>query len=173
MYSGVIILIKGGIILKKNVAAIACASALLIALSACGTPAEQNEGNTTPTPAIVSPAQEPTAVPSTEPGQPQNDIFAQFQAALDSAGYTYETVVMGAELVGAEQGMKYKIGDGSIELYRFDEDSESYKKAAEDNALTLEGFGAFPATVKNGFAILINDLPDSESEILSMFDGLK
>ena len=159
--------------MKKTIAAIACASALLIALSACGAPVEQNEGNTTPAPAVVSPAQEPTAVQGAESDQPQSDIFAQFQVALDSAGYTYETVVMGAELVGAEQGMKYKIGEGSIELYRFDEDSESYKKASEDNALTLDGFGAFPATVKNGFAILINDLPDSESDILSIFDGLK
>lgn len=154
--------------MKKRIAAIACTSALLIALSACGEPASQNGDNSTPTPAVVSPAQEPAASPE----QPQSDIFTQFQDALDSAGYSYETTVMGAELVGAEQGMKYKIGDGSVELYRFDESSDAYKKADEDNALTLEGFGAFPATVKDGRALLIDGLADEQDAITAIFDGL-
>ena len=92
----------------------------------------------------------------------QKDVFSEFEEELKKSGIKYETVKMAANLIGAQDGMKYKIGDGVIELYRYDIDSDSYKTAEQTQSIYLDGFGSFEAKVKNGIAILIRDLDEEK-----------
>ena len=146
----------------------------LLALSACGSPSQPAQSDvpassppaTVPdvsTPAPSSPAPATTA-PSANP-------FDAFKAALDDAGYSYEVVAMGAELVGASRGEKYKFDFGTVELYQFDDDSDVLSKAIEDGGLTLEGFGVFPCEFNGSLAAII-DVTENEDALLDLFNSL-
>ena len=146
----------------------------LLALSACGSPSQPAQSDvpassppaTVPdvsTPAPSSPAPATTA-PSANP-------FDAFKAALDDAGYSYEVVAMGAELVGASRGEKYKFDFGTVELYQFDDDSDVLSKAIEDGGLTLEGFGVFPCEFNGSLAAII-DATENADTLLGLFNSL-
>ena len=146
----------------------------LLALSACGSPSQPAQSDvpassppaTVPdvsTPAPSSPAPTTTA-PSANP-------FDAFKAALDDAGYSYEVVAMGAELVGASRGEKYKFDFGTVELYQFDDDSDVLSKAIEDGGLTLEGFGVFPCEFNGSLAAII-DVTENADTLLGLFNSL-
>lgn len=146
----------------------------LLALSACGSPSQPAQSDvpassppaTVPdvsTPAPSSPAPAATA-PSANP-------FDAFKAALDDAGYSYEVVAMGAELVGASRGEKYKFDFGTVELYQFDDDSDVLSKAIEDGGLTLEGFGVFPCEFNGSLAAII-DVTENADTLLGLFNSL-
>lgn len=97
-------------------------------------------------------------------------VFEQFEAGLQGKDISYEKVAMAADLVGAKEGVKYKIGEGSVELYVFDETSEAYKTANTKQALSMEGFGEFSAKVANGKALLVSGLDSAVYEVI--FDSL-
>lgn len=84
-------------------------------------------------------------------------VFESFEKVLNDKGLTYEKVTMAAEMVGAQQGIKYKMGDSKVEIYRFDTSTNVYKDAEESQSLQLDGIGSFEAVVKNGYAILSDD----------------
>ncbi len=91
----------------------------------------------------------------------EENAFESFENTLKEKGVQYEKIQMVAEYIGAEKGYKYKIENGTIELYQYDKTSEKYKKAEEKQTVSLEGFGDFSATVSNGYAMIINDLDTS------------
>lgn len=84
-----------------------------------------------------------------------------------------ETIEMAASLVGAKSGIKIKSGNSQLEIYEFDENSNEYKTAEEDQQLMLEGFGSFSAIVKNGYALTIDDNFPEKEEIEKLFNDLK
>lgn len=88
----------------------------------------------------------------------QETVFDQFEKELVKANINYEKVTMAADLVGAAQGVKYKIDNGAVELYLFDEASDAYKSAEAKQAISLDGFGDMRAKVDNGMALLVSDL---------------
>ena len=94
-------------------------------------------------------------------------VFEQFENALIDKNLEYEKVTMAADLVGAEQGIKYKLQDENVEIYRFDPTSDAYLKAKETQSLQLDGFGAFEATVLNGYAINSDNL-----ELINIFKDI-
>lgn len=104
-------------------------------------------------------------------GTATSDIFAVFESGLLSLGIEYERVDMGAEMVGALQGVKYKLPDGNVELYMFDANSDSLKVAAEKQAITLEGFGDFSANINGNYALMIEDVAQKD-EILDLFQKI-
>lgn len=135
--------------MKRAAALLLACAALCAAMTGCGSQQEQN---------VTSSAQEgPEQTPSGEP-ESAGTVFEQYEAGLEAQGISFEKVQMAAEIVSAAEGMKYKIGDGAVELYLFDEGAEAYVAAEEKQALTLEGFGDFPATVENGMALVVSDL---------------
>lgn len=131
-------------------------------------PEDQNEEEQTE----EEPTQEDQATEEPEEQTEAADPFTQFKDELTNRGIDYETVVTAAEMIGAEQGMKFKIGEGTVELYRFDTESDAYTKAEETQSIYLEGFGAFPATVKDSLAMTISDLEEDDyMEIFSDITG--
>lgn len=105
---------------------------------------------------------------------PTKTKFEQFEEGLDALNLEYTTVTMVAELLGATQGIKYKVFDWNIELYRFDTESQAYISAFENKAVHLEGFGSFPAMFNGEMALLKNDVPpEYKNEIEQLFMSLK
>ena len=166
--------------MKKIVYIMVCVAALMLALAACGaneaqvaasqTQTEQQKESPAPAETAPTPAETPEQAQQPEPEQTAGTVFEQYEAALDKQGISFEKVQMAAEIVGAAEGAKYKIDGGAVELYLFDTESEAYKTAAEKQALTMQGFGDFPATVEKGMALVVSDL---ESEpYLEIFHSL-
>ena len=152
--------------LKRGMA-LAVATVLCIGLTACG----QGNGaiSSTGDQSMMS-NEVSTSATVSEPKEEKN-IFQQFGDALEERGVVFEKVQMAEEMIGAEKGVKYEIGDGAVELYRFDPESDAYQNAEENQAVTLEGFGGVEAVVKNGKALVITDL-DNEDVYVEIFDAL-
>lgn len=151
--------------------------AVLLTLSACGSSTPPATDSAIPPPAAPSSAKPsastPTAPAESTPVEPVSSEtpFEKFQSLLDGAGYSYETVTMGAELVGASAGEKYKFDFGTVELYQFDENSDALAKALDDGGITLEGFGVFPCEFNGNLAVLI-DVTENTDSLLSLFNSL-
>jgi hypothetical protein len=140
--------------------------ALALILAGCaGAPSQSATGSSAAVSA-VAPGSSVVAEKVSEP----TGIFAKFEDAITTKGYKFEKVLMAAELVGAEEGYKYKLDAGKVEIYIFDTNSEAFKKAAETNKLNLEGFGEFPALIKENFAVITDGVSD---DIQGIVDNLK
>ena len=112
------------------------------------------------------------AAASSDSTDAEKTKFEQFEAGLDELGIKYEKVTTGADLVGAQQGMKYKLSDGNVELYKFDTSTDAYKTAVENKAITLQGFGDFPAEYNNDMALIFDDEVSSKADIQNLFSTL-
>lgn len=152
---------------------VALALACAVSLSACGSAASSAAPSAAAAPtataapaATAEPTPEPTAAPPASA-----DAFAAFESGLDSLGIAYERVTMAAEYIGAKTGYKYKADGYNVELYQFDPDSDAYKQAASDNAVTMDGFGTIPAYVHGGLAMLCTD-GDLPQSVLDVFNAL-
>lgn len=157
----------------QNKTLIALVLACAVSLSACGSAASSAAPSATGAPtataapvATAEPTPEPTAAPPASA-----DAFAAFESGLDSLGIAYERVTMAAEYIGAKTGYKYKTDGCNVELYQFDPDSDAYKHAVSDNAVTLDGFGTIPAYVHDGLAMLCTD-GDLPQSVLDVFNAL-
>lgn len=131
----------------------------LLLLTACG--------QADPAPADNSGTDAPSVSAPEETGTP----FDRFEAGLNDAGYTYETVPMAAELVGAHMGVKYKFDFGTVELYQFEDGSDALAKATQDGGLTLEGFGVVRCELNGDLAAVVS-VTENEDALLSLFNGL-
>lgn len=156
-----------------NKSLVALALACAVSLSACGSAASSAAPSAAEAPtataapaATAEPTPEPTAAPPASA-----DAFASFESGLDSLGIAYERVTMAAEYIGAKTGYKYKTDGCNVELYQFDPDSDAYKQAAADNAVTMDGFGTIPAYVHDGLAMLCTD-GDLPQSVLDVFNAL-
>ena len=138
---------------------IALALACAVSLSACGSAASSASPSAAEAPtataapaATAEPTPEPTAAPPASA-----DAFAAFESGLD--------------YIGAKTGYKYKVDGFTVELYQFDPDSDAYKQAVSDNAVTMDGFGTIPAYVHDGLAMLCTD-GDLPQSVLDVFNAL-
>ena len=150
--------------------------AVLLLLSACTAKEEpKNSPSSTPeqTPVSEPASPDPTSKPTSEPIQDVSSksiaSFIQFKNEILNAGYSIdEEVRMGAELIGAVEGYKYKTSVGNIEIYQFDKTSDAYKSGIESNTVSLEGYGNVPATFNSeGFAITGLDIPEELSNFFN------
>ena len=68
------------------------------------------------------------------------------------------------QVIGATDGYKLSNDDVTIEIYKFDKSSKSYKEAEKNSMYTL---------VKNGYAIIIHEKSYSNyDKVISMFKEL-
>lgn len=145
-----------------------------------------NNGNNVPAPVEMEDVQpeqnqpvvdEPTVDVETAVNEPeatqleQVNPFDAFANGLEQLGLSFETNWTAAQLVGAENGYRYILADGRIELYEFDASSEAFALAVANQAVTLEGFGNFPAVVAGNMAMMIDDMP-AYDEIVALFVSL-
>ena len=93
-------------------------------------------------------------------------VFKKFEDELSSRGLKYEMVKMAAEMVGAQEGWKYLIGDGRVEIYKYDKSSDAYKEIERTQTMSLVGIASFPAIVTNGYAMLVEDLDTATYEAI-------
>ena len=152
--------------MKSRIMAAGMSLMIILALTGCGSGAGQQATSKAASVSTVAQVQSTQA----QSQQQEKDMFTKFEEALTAAGVKYQKVTMGAELVGAEQGIKFKIDNGTVEIYRFDTGKDEYKTAEKTQSLKMEGFGAFQATVKNGAAMIINGL--DEKQYKAIFDGV-
>ena len=151
--------------MKKFFTIILATLTLGVVLTSCDTTPVENP-STKDTQSVVSEPNETVSTKVTEDTEPAT-IFQQFETVLIEKNIVYEKITTAAELVGAEQGVKYKLETESVEIYRFDASSDGYIEAEKTQSLQMEGFGAFGAVVTNGYAIL-SDNP----EIVNIFKDI-
>lgn len=100
-----------------------------------------------------------------------------FADALTAAGFEYLQTEPYFAFVGAIGGCKFQLGDEFssefAEVYQFDPEGEAFKKAVEENALTVEGFGiSMPDIVVNGNLILYMTDCESREKVVEIFAAL-
>ena len=161
--------------MKKTIAVLLMVG-IVLCMNACGaaettqstgttsnaTQTQVSESSTQTTSSVAT--SNDTQTQATESGTQDKEelsVFERFENALQNQGISFDSTQMVADLIGAKQGVKYSIGDGKIELYLFDEESEKYAAALSSQKLTLEGFGDFDAHVASGVAMLIDGLDES------------
>lgn len=161
----------------KRVGLLLSAFLIISMLSACSSGGSGSSVSATPdvsTPPTSSheTGSSSAAASSSDPAATEKTKFEQFEAGLDELGIKYEKVTMGADLVGAQEGVKYKLSDGNVELYKFDTSTDAYKTAVKNKAITLQGFGDFPAEFNNDMALIFDDEVSSKSDIQNLFSTL-
>lgn len=168
-----------GVRMKRIIILLLC-SVLTISVTGCSSVASTtSSAKNITTSGAVSQEQSASSGASSQPEvsvASTNDKtkFEQFKSGIDGLGLKYTEVVMGAQLIGAEQGTKYKLSsENSIELYRFDTSSDSYKKAKKNKAVTLEGFGDLPVEIQDDMGIMFNGTIKDKDKILDIFKALK
>ena len=127
---------------------------------------------TTPTQTSMNEQASMTSAPIPTPTNEVFTKFEQFENGLNSANIAYETTTMAADLIGAEEGRKYQFNGESVELYRFNEDSEEFQDVLQYKAVKLEGFGSFPAEINGNMVLLTKNLTNKD-KISEIFLNLK
>lgn len=151
----------------KKVICLLMVASMCVSMAACGESTSSSSSAAQSSKAIASSST--TSVSS----QAEQTKFEEFEAGLDKLNIKYTKINMGAEFVGAEQGIKYKFDDGSIELYKFDKDSDAYKKAVQNKALTVESMGSFAAEFNDNMALYFDNNVSKKSDIEDLFKSLK
>ena len=96
-----------------------------------------------------------------------------FENEIKKLGINYEKIKMDSSYIGAEEGIKLTSNDKTLEIYKYNDKTDSYKTAENTQKITLTGIGSYDAIVKNGYALLIdNDFPQYDS-IIEIFNKLK
>lgn len=153
--------------MKKFLATVMVLVLSIAMLCACNnTPASTEKPSESASSTVPNKESASSTLPSSESAT-KPTVFQQFEAALTEKNLTFEKVTMAAELIGAEQGVKYKLQDENVEIYRFDTSSDAYLEAEKTQSLKMEGFGAFEATVVNGYAINSDNL-----ELINIFKDI-
>lgn len=145
-----------------------CIAMVVLLISGCSSNVQETTSNTSN--AVQESTESMKTESEKETSEEKQSFFEQYEQALKNEGIEFEKVTMAAEYIHAKEGYKFKIGNGAVEIYSFDADSDAYKTAEENQELSMDGFAAFKATVKNGMAIIISDL--DETPYLTIFDSI-
>lgn len=148
--------------MKKNLALILCLLLCVSLLAACGSSDETSAAATT---AAAAETEAETTAADTQgnaAGQSMEDYL------LGLGLLTGERTEMAAEMIGAESGFKY----GDVEIYEFDESSDSYQKLAAGESVELEGMEGFgiSAAAVNGKYVLVGS---PSEEVINAFNEYK
>ena len=94
------------------------------------------------------------------------------KSEIEKLGINVEEKDAYYEMVGASDGIKIYSGDYRIEIYKFDKSSDKYIEA-EKNQKLKTAISSFDATVKNGYAYLIDDQFPKHDEVLKLLEQLQ
>lgn len=90
---------------------------------------------------------------------------------LDKGVLQGERIQMGAELIGAISGFKYK--DSIGEVYEYDTNSEEYKKLSNGEAVSIEGMEGYaitPASINGKFVLFGESIPQDFIDAFNAFE---
>ena len=83
--------------------------------------------------------------------------FEDLKSDLLTLDSSTEVNEKSASMIGAEEGYGYIIGECTMEVYKYDKNSDQYKKAVKEQKISMPSFDmTFNATVKNGYAYNYN-----------------
>lgn len=99
--------------------------------------------------------------------------LTNIQNKIENLGITCEKSDAFYQMVGASEGFKLKSGETKVEIYKFDKSSDAYKNAEKSQKLTLSGLdSSFDATVKNGYAYVIDNEFPKHDEVVKLLEQL-
>jgi hypothetical protein len=132
-----------------------------VALVGCGSNDNDVPAETTPPlQAAQNEPQEATPTPAPPPAIATNP-FDAFGDGLATLGFTFETEFVLAQMIGAENGLRFVLSDGGeIEIFEFDANSEVFADIVATNSVILNGFGSFPVIVAGNLVMMLEDIPD-------------
>lgn len=79
--------------------------------------------------------------------------FEDLKSDLLTLDSSTEVNEKSASMIGAEEGYGYIIGECTMEVYKYDKNSDQYKKAVKEQKISMPSLDmTFSATVKNGYA---------------------
>lgn len=112
----------------------------------------------------------------TQPDTPTSEtaaktVFELFEDELSKENVSYEKVWLAGEMVGATEAYRYKIGEGCVELYLFDPESDKYKSVEESQTVSLDEQWQFTVKAVNGAALYVSDLDKDYYE--GLFDNIQ
>lgn len=112
---------------------------------------------------------------TTEEYVEDDPIYLQIKEGLNSLGMNYAEVPVTADLIGAEKAVRYQFDDNTlIEIYKFDENSDAFKKVKENKEVTIEGAGSAPVDeVSENLALYIEGDIKNKDEIIKLFKSVK
>jgi len=112
---------------------------------------------------------------ATEEYVEDDPIYLQIKDGLNNLGMNYAEIPVTADLIGAEKAVRYKFDDDTlIEIYKFDENSDAFKKVKENKEITIEGAGSAPVDeVSENLALYIEGDIKNKDEIIKLFKSLK
>ena len=142
-------------------------SAITMTASTAATTSKASATTTSKATAATSKQITPTGKATTEIAF--DILFIEFDKKLKDSGTYYQKTWMAAQGIGAKEGYKYDTRSGTFELYLFDTNSDAYKKAVKDNAITLGGT-LYPALIKNGLALYFYD--NATADLRSQINGM-
>lgn len=98
--------------------------------------------------------------------------MSNIKSEIEKLGIDVEEKNAYYEMVGASDGVKIYSGDYRIEIYKFDKSSEKYIEAEKNQKLKTT-ISSFDATVKNGYAYLIDDQFPKHDEVIKLLEELQ
>jgi len=112
---------------------------------------------------------------TTEEYVEDDPIYLQIKEGLNSLGMNYAEIPVTADLIGAEKAVRYQFDDNTlIEIYKFDENSDAFKKVKENKEVTIEGAGSAPVDeVSENLALYIEGDIKNKDEIIKLFKSVK
>ncbi len=142
-------------------------TALLACLAACGQGAEEPEVIYFDKGTIYSPSNgEEHSLPDLWPEvESRRKTFLElFVEGVKEAGFaTAEiTQLSEEELSGAMEAFRFKIEEGYVTLYYFDDHSDIYKSILESKELVIDGAGTVPVEVVNSIAMYLDGICNRE-----------
>lgn len=112
---------------------------------------------------------------STEEYIEDDSTYLEIKEGLDNLGMKYTEMPVTADLIGAKKAVRYTFDDNTlIEIYKFDENSEAFKKVKENKEVTIEGAGSAPVDeVSANLALYIEGDIKNKKEIIDLFKSIK
>ena len=89
------------------------------------------------------------------------DVFADFENSLSESGIAFEKIQKAADMIGAVEGYGYKIGEDTVELYKFDVESDSYKNAVATGKISLVDYNISFDIIIVGEYGMVNGTPET------------
>ncbi len=175
-------ILKGDVIINKNLSILILLFIICLNLSSCASSNNSESVSETTQPpfiieggGIIGGDADFDFNQTTEEYVEDDPIYLQIKEGLNNLGMNYAEIPVTADLIGAEKAVRYQFDDNTlIEIYKFDENSDAFKKVKENKEVTIEGAGSAPVDeVSENLALYIEGDIKNKDEIIKLFESVK